>query len=174
MWNPCEGGKWDLCDDGEPKFRSLKSHLAQIHKVSKEDIAYIAGFFDGEGSVSILRRGDTGRYDMHISVGQTTDEVIYWIEKKLGGRVSFSSREKQKRKDGSSCRPMWTWYACGSHAVDILQMLHPYLRVKQDQAGLAITFQDKMKHRRRMSKEEAEKTGRYYAEGIQEAREIGC
>ena len=51
--------------------------------IKKTEIAYIAGFWEGEGSAGIYRRGK-GRYRLNVSIVNTNKSVLIWIKNKLG------------------------------------------------------------------------------------------
>jgi LAGLIDADG endonuclease len=103
------------------------------------DIAYIAGLFDGEGSINIFRKKNKSgsfSYYLEITITNTDFPVLSWLQSVLGGRVDKTSNIKLQ---GS--RPLRRWRASCRDAHRILLTLLPYLRVKKTQAELAIEFQ---------------------------------
>ncbi len=110
--------------------------------VSEAELAYIAGFFDGEGSVSIsnyLRRDRPGRpqYSLRIGISNTDREVLLQIKEVLGCGCIVTSAP---RHDGRGHKAVHRWVAAARAAWGVLVALLPYLRVKKDQAVLAIAF----------------------------------
>lgn len=108
-----------------------------------EDLAYIAGLFDGEGNVHIhvaRRRGQKPQRFLQIKITNTNKEVVDFAQKtlKLG---SITSRKYPSRKRE------WVWRACSRHAAGILENLMPYLKAKQERAKLAIKFQSLLGYR---------------------------
>lgn len=91
----------------------------------------MAGFFDGEGYVGVLKR-QRGKYIEHfvqVSIGQRDGEVMDWIVTNYGGFI-----HKVKR-DGS-----FQWIASNGVAYRFLKSIYPYLKYKKPQARMAISF----------------------------------
>jgi hypothetical protein len=105
-----------------------------------EQLAYLAGFVDGEGTIYIkkcLRKGYID-YDPRLQIVNTNKEVIDWICNLFGG--------KNFAKDRTKYHPTWKtsyyWY-CPRNILDkLLPQLIPYLIIKKGQAILMIKFRD--------------------------------
>lgn len=85
------------------------------------DIQYIAGFFDGEGTIAIQRNR------VRISIPQTDENILNKIRDYLGvGKVSIVKKRKEHWKD---CWMYWT----GSNidALTVLDKLDGHLIIKQ-------------------------------------------
>src|SRR3990167_3320286 len=67
-----------------------------------EQLAYMAGLFDGEGSVSISRTikesGGT-QTSLSISLSSTSKSIIDWIAEYFGGNYHILSRVAKGHKD---------------------------------------------------------------------------
>lgn len=102
------------------------------------DLAYIAGFLDGEGSFIITYQGESKRrLRPMISVANTSREILEWIKELFGGFISANN--------GSICKPRGRtiyYYSLGSRkaCLEVLQLVIPYLKVKKKQAILLIEF----------------------------------
>ncbi len=106
-----------------------------------EQLAYTAGIVDGEGSIFIAKhkspRCKLGyTLDMKVSVVNTDEWLTLWLESQYGGR-SYP----KKLIDGN--KPAFEWIISGSHALDFLEEIVPYLCLKKHQAEIAISFQKK-------------------------------
>lgn len=111
-------------------------------------LAYIAGFLDGEGTISI-RRGARGRtlaglemYDCIVIIAQKKREVLDWIREVTG--VGHISAKHQKNNsfavDGDITVFNWT---CGAKAAyEFTVAILPYLRIKRRQAEVMIEFHE--------------------------------
>jgi hypothetical protein len=93
--------------------------------IGSEDIAYIAGLFDGEGSIHIKRGieskkkhdGKPGRRisnSMRISmeITMTDQSVLRWLHEVLGVGTLNKKPRKGRRKDGTKyyvCRLLWPY-----------------------------------------------------------------
>lgn len=107
----------------------------------KEALAYIAGFFDGEGGITIGKRHtDYGRrraFHLRLYVGNTNKEIIEFIRGFFErGSVYFDNSHHPQ-----TCRPMYRWTVACKECEQVLGLLLPYLKIKGEQALLAIKFQ---------------------------------
>lgn len=109
------------------------------------NLSYLAGFFDGEGSISILKRtkGDWNvSHFIRVSIGQKDGATLDWIKDTFGGNVYLVSR------DGS-----YVWAISDYKGYEFIKTLAPYLRYKKTQADLAVKFyEERIMNSRRMTK----------------------
>lgn len=81
------------------------------------DIAYAAGFFDGEGSITIGL--DRGKYlRLEVSSSQNLPPVLFWHVPLFGGKVYHPAGHASQ------------WKIYGAKAIPFLIMIQPYLIVK--------------------------------------------
>jgi len=104
-------------------------------KIQKTDLAYIAGFLDGDGSiiVQIKNRKDTSRgwrLMFTICFYQDTrhEKPLLWIQKKLG--IGYISR----RNDGITELRINGYEKTGK----ILKQLYPYVKFKKKQTDCVL------------------------------------
>lgn len=97
--------------------------------VSETEIAWAAGFFDGEGCIMIIADGRGIPY-LRLYIDQKVEEPIRKLHNLFGGSVSYSEKKKIHRLQISS-----------TQAASALESLLPYLTVKREQAILAMDFQ---------------------------------
>src|SRR5712671_4828910 len=90
-------------------------------------LAYLAGIFDGEGSVGFYS-GGKGRisrtYVFTMEVKMTYKPIIDLFYETFGGSVGFRKKYKSHYKD------QWRWRVVGPKARDTFMQLKPYLRLK--------------------------------------------
>lgn len=87
-------------------------------------MAYLAGYFDGEGCVRFEK-------SPAISVTSIYPYTLHVFREAFGGSV--------KAWPGSDNRkPSFRWRAFGQNAVNALEALHPHLREKRVQALLCL------------------------------------
>lgn len=102
-------------------------------------LAYIAGFFDGEGYVTISKasnRSKSGsRYWLIASFTNTHKGVLDEIQKVVGGKVIFHQGNK-----GLTHHYRLTFYS--RQANDLMKKITPYLIVKKPEAEIAIKYQN--------------------------------
>lgn len=88
-----------------------------------EDLAYAAGFLDGEGS--FLAASST------VKATNTYKPVLDWMALKFGGTVN--SRV-------GTIKPAFVWVLCGQPAADLCVRLLPYLQEKKSRASALIFY----------------------------------
>lgn len=100
--------------------------------VPLEQRAYAAGLLDGEGCIGI--GGKDYYIDIRVEMGMSTKglPVIRWMEQTFGGSVRVMKRGTEAWRDACS------WRIFGADAVNFLRTVHPFLKLKQPQAELAI------------------------------------
>lgn len=104
------------------------------------ELAYFAGFFDGEGSISILEHTKPTGYRymrLLVQVGCTNLEVLEWFQLRFGGNI-YNHKRNGNRKQ------CYTWQLHSRMAANALMLMQPYLLVKVEQARLALEFQETM------------------------------
>lgn len=97
----------------------------------KTDLAYAAGFIDGEGCFYVgFRRGVRGRrcFPCTVTVAQTERDSLQRLQGLFGGKVY------EAKTTGFSKRPVWTWSIYGTDADTMVRLIMPYLRGKRAQA----------------------------------------
>lgn len=99
-----------------------------------EELAYLAGFFDGEGCVSISTRTHGG-YGLMVSVSQLNPMPLLLLRSRFGGSISRS-------RDRRGFRTMVVWTAGARIAANAIREMRPLLAVKADEVDLALAFQD--------------------------------
>lgn len=103
------------------------------------DLAYIAGLIDGEGCISLEPPGmtRTGKFRApraRVIVSMTTPDVLHWLKATVGGGM-WERKSRQPTQ-----KPVWTWTLSGRAVAALLVGLLPYLKVKDEQARVAIAF----------------------------------
>lgn len=103
------------------------------------DPAYIAGFFDGEGSIGLYASKKSRRYNLRVLVNQVISpgsELLFSdLQRQFGGSL-FKLKTYSFRH-----RPAMAWSAYGNGAADFLEALRPHLRLKLPIAEAAIRWQ---------------------------------
>ena len=106
------------------------------------DKAYIAGLFDGEGSINFTRRPEKkkkhkgGGYrvsnSMRISmeVTMTDRSVIYWLHEVLGCGTVTKKPRKGLRKDGTKYLMQYRWRCTFRDAYYVCCLIWPWAHTK--------------------------------------------
>jgi len=110
--------------------------------ITNEHAAYIAGLFDGEGSIYFTRRpekkkkhkGKGFRYSnsMRISmeVTMTDQSVVRWVHEILGCGTVVKKPRKGLRKDGTKYLMQYKWRCTFRDALYVCILLWPYAHTK--------------------------------------------
>lgn len=126
-----------VCSD-ECKRVSRYRHGARSNELLPTDAAYIAGFLDGEGSVMLTWRLDT--VAMSVVATNTNKGILDWIVEITGVGAVNNHRAEDERVAATF---MWK---CSSEAAEtLLRQLQPYMKVKAEQAALAIETQERLR-----------------------------
>ena len=98
---------------------------------------YLAGFMDGEGSLSLARRrrpGQSTEYSVRVVVYNSNREVLEEIKRTFGGTLSAVGTRDPK------WRPAFALIWTNAAAVGLLTQVAPWLRIKSRHAAALIRF----------------------------------
>jgi hypothetical protein len=95
------------------------------------ELAYLAGVVDADGYITIQRSNGLRSYTARIGITGNRREPHNLARDLFDGRIV-------RQQEGTNC---WTWYRSGRAAVPALTALLPYLRVKVEQAQIALWAQ---------------------------------
>ncbi len=107
--------------------------------MSKITLQYVAGFFDGEGSIGIYYRQKTKdrfylRTQLTNNKNKAAQKLMDYLIKNFGGNLSEQVTLSGKIK--------YNWQLNSDNAVYFLKKILPYLIFKKDQAIIAINWQE--------------------------------
>jgi len=108
-------------------------------RVTDLDRAYAAGFFDGEGSVTIsypvaFRNSQKG-WQVGCSVSQLDPAPLRWLQERWGGSVNGPRRNGQ-----------YDWRIHSAQVDRFLADIGPFLIVKGEAAAILVEFRQKVFH----------------------------
>ncbi len=99
---------------------------------------WVAGFFDGEGSIGIYRNGASTyhlRTQLTQNVTPASEAILTELRERYGGNVARMRSIIYRR--GSA----FNWQINGNLASNFLSIILPHLRLKREQAEIAIAWQ---------------------------------
>ena len=120
--------------------------------MSEVDMAYIAGLFDGEGSIYFKRgvekkkkhKGKAYRLSnsMRISmeITMTDKSVLIWVHEVLGVGTLRPKKVKGKRKDGTPYLKQYKWRCTFRDAYQVCLLIWPFAHVKLDKIQQIIEY----------------------------------
>jgi len=91
--------------------------------IAETDIAYIAGLFDGEGSIH-FKRG--------MEITMTDHSVLIWLHEVLGVGTLRPKTVKGFRKDGTKYLKQYKWRCTFRDAYQVCLLIWPFAHVKLD------------------------------------------
>lgn len=107
-------------------------------ELADTDAAYLAGLFDGEGSVMIVSR--LSGFALRVNIANTCRAVLDWVTETTGvGRVCKGKRQSEWHQ------PIWAWRAGGESAETVLTAIVGYMKIKGRQARHGIDFHSKLR-----------------------------
>lgn len=112
--------------------------------MKETDLAWAAGFIDGEGCIYINksmskeipnRRKTTQRYQLALTAVQSDIRPINKLKDlfKAGSITEY---------DKGAYKTQWVWKVSGLNAERVLRSIFPYLVVKKDQARVGLQHQE--------------------------------
>lgn len=109
-------------------------------KSTKYDLAYFAGFIDGEGYIGINKQGRRNAYRLELRVGSTNLWILQLMKMRFGGWVYLTNNNWTKSKYPNA-KDFWVWVIYSRQANELLKELLPYLKLKKAEAEIAIDYQ---------------------------------
>ncbi len=98
------------------------------------ELAWAAGFFDGEGSIGIYARGDTKGHRLDVTIGNVDLRTLEIFKRRWGGSMWTDHRKPPRQT-------FYFWSLSTRSAQPFLLEILPYLIAKREQAEVALAFQ---------------------------------
>lgn len=102
------------------------------------NIAYVAGLFDGEGYIDIYKASTSKNskspsFMLRVIISQKDGSIMNWLETNFGGSVRMERRKENW---------IYRWDIRSQAAKRFLILIMPYLKIKTEQAKLALEFEE--------------------------------
>ena len=121
---------------------------AQQRLMQAEDAAYIAGFFDGEGCLTMRRsnrhaRGKDGsgvqsvHYRLAVEFANRHIGALKWIQQFTGGAI-YPKYGRAKNPNWAPAFALTLWNK--SDIEKLLRSIQPYAKIKNEQIALGLDF----------------------------------
>ena len=110
--------------------------------ITNEHAAYIAGLFDGEGSIYYTRRPEkkkkhkgkgyrvSNSLRLSMEITMTDQSVVRWVHEILGCGTVVKKPRKGFRKDGTKYLMQYKWRCTFRDALYVCILLWPYAHTK--------------------------------------------
>ncbi|MBA2619384.1 MAG: hypothetical protein H0U91_14635 [Rubrobacter sp.] len=105
------------------------------------DLSYVAGFFDGEGSIGVYHHVNGGvqtGFHLRVQLRQNKTDLSSRLFERLVARYGGCIGEFPTR----SGKVGMSWQVGSARAVKFLREIEPHLILKKDQARLAVSWQE--------------------------------
>ena len=100
-----------------------------------EEVAYLAGFFDGEGSIGIYPKKNKRGYMCYqylLQISNTNRKVLELFQKRYGGSITKRQRVERHKQ-------LWNWQLGSAGKIRVaLSELLPFLYVKKQEAQIML------------------------------------
>lgn len=100
--------------------------------------SYVAGFFDGEGTIDIHRQSRYGislNHRLRASLSNSYLPILKTLQAEYGGNISKEHKDVEKDR-----KTVYQWALTSTYAASFLKRIRPYLKEKEPQAWLALEF----------------------------------
>ena len=108
--------------------------------MNPEEAAYIAGLFDGEGTITYKKYPERKKkgnkvntyncWRISMEIAMTDQSVLIWLHKALGVGTLASKEVNGKRVDGTSYLKQWRWRCTFRDAYYVCLLIWPYAHTK--------------------------------------------
>jgi hypothetical protein len=110
--------------------------------MNTNETAYIAGLFDGEGSLQCKKawekkkkhKGEgyrkTNAWRINMEIAMTDEHVIRWVHETLNVGSVIKRNVKGLNKAGKKYKTQWRWRCTFREAYQVCKLLWPYAQVK--------------------------------------------
>jgi hypothetical protein len=111
-------------------------------------IIYTAGFFDGEGSVTIAHSHHDANakrdwyHGLQLTITNTNYDVMRWlVDKWKIGTITEHEDFRKLTEEGCHRKESWHWRVGANDACFVLDCMFPYIIVKKTDSYICISFQ---------------------------------
>lgn len=108
-----------------------------MEQLSEIERAYVAGFFDADGYVGVVHPqtgANAGAFWLRATITNNHTGILQEFQEKLGGRIYAKDNKREQWLHQYNL----AWQ--GAQVKDFLSVILPYLKVKRQQAEIALQF----------------------------------
>lgn len=99
------------------------------------ELAYFAGFIDGEGSFGLTPRKGKPTFQDRLEITQVNKEILEYLASIFGGHIYLLSRQTKTR------RVAYRLLIMGDTLKNLLPAIIPFLKLKKLQAEMILKYQ---------------------------------
>lgn len=122
----------------DPPHVPKPEHVWRDPNLTDEERGWFGGLIDGEGCISLIRMVKPNGFQWYsrVTVGNTNPFPCNWARECFGGCVNRKPRQNPRHKE------IHQWQVNCATSAATLRYLRPSIRMKAEQADLAIRFQE--------------------------------
>lgn len=116
-------------------FRNLGTDIyyTQSKKELNMNIHYLAGLFDGEGTITLTKRSSSDKYRTPtLSLTSTTRALVDVMQVQFGGWIVGKKTYKEHHKQA------WSWHVTGNNAIGACEALQSHILEPQKKARMLL------------------------------------
>jgi hypothetical protein len=107
-------------------------------KMSATEVAWLAGLFDGEGSI-VFPRNSNVLNSVRLTIANTNRELLETVQQRTGtGQLIVAMCSKRKNWK-PHYKPSWHWQCYGENTRSLLSQMLPWLIEKRDKALIVLS-----------------------------------
>ena len=92
--------------------------------MKKTDLAYLAGFFDGEGSIFLTKASRNAGLELRISISQANRWICEKYRMAFGGAIV---KDRNSKPDSWKCA--WQWRAGANIGLEFLKVVYIFYKL---------------------------------------------
>lgn len=117
--------------------------IEKIQNLTDKEWAYIAGFFDGEGSISISYSPSSGKPFLQVAACQNRPQVLLWLHSIFDGTLNRDHGHTRLPNGEKADRATYRWKITGELVTrHFLSGMKPYAIVKREEIAEALFVLD--------------------------------
>jgi LAGLIDADG-like domain len=105
--------------------------------MQKSDASWLAGLFDGEGSIVFPRKTNTLN-SVRIQITNTNHELLERVIAVTGTGTLVSQMHPGSKNWKPHYKPSWAWQCYGENTRSLLRQMLPWLIEKRDKALIVL------------------------------------
>lgn len=116
----------------------------------RHDLAWIAGFFEGEGSIGCYRRTNTingkqySNWQINASIAQKDKGILLWLKRRFNTGSLYYQTSASKFGNG-----VWVWRLSPLNTLKFIKEIYPFMRTKRKKAQVAEAIKRRIKYAKR-------------------------
>ena len=106
-----------------------------MESLAKEDLIYLAGLFDADGSLGIYSRTRNKKELMpRFNISNTNQDIIYWLKETFGGYITTQKSKNHRHKT------KYMWNLNANDCRKLIPRIYLFLKIKKSRAKLLLEF----------------------------------